>query len=93
MFVSSKRIKLHINGDLDRSTSNFDRRLRSKGDITRSCCISFDESGQEKHFKTYPRSLSQSNQELVISSQAMDAIVPFAGHIAPSGASLCTLCT
>ena len=30
----------------------------------RSCCISVNASGQEEHFKTYPRSLSQSNQKL-----------------------------
>ena len=40
----------------------------SKGDLTRSYCISFDACIQEEHCKTYPRSLSQfSIQPKVIS--------------------------
>ena len=53
----------YIYGGLERSTLFFDPRSRAKGDLTRSCCISFDASGEEEHFKTYPRSLSQSNQK------------------------------
>ena len=34
----------YIYGDLEGSTSIFDLRSRSKGDLTRSCCILFDAS-------------------------------------------------
>ena len=44
-----------IYSDLERSTSIFDLRSMSKGDLTRSYCISFDASIQEEHCKTYPR--------------------------------------
>ena len=38
-------------------------RSRSKGELTRLCCISFDALEQE-HLKACPRSVSQSNQKL-----------------------------
>ena len=57
-----------IYSDLERSTSIFDLGSMSKGDLTRSYCISFDACIQEEHCKTYPRSLSQfSIQPKVIS--------------------------
>ena len=63
MFVLPRRIELCIR-NLERSTTIFDLRARSKGDLTRSCCIPFNASGQEEHFKAYPRSLAQFNQQL-----------------------------
>ena len=61
-----------IYSDLERSTSIFDLRSMSKGDLTRSYCISFDASMQEELCKTYPRSLSQfSIQPKVIRKNAL----------------------
>ena len=60
-----------IYSDLERSTSIFDLGSMSKGDLTRSYCISFDASMQEELCKTYPRSLCQfSIQPKVISKNA-----------------------
>ena len=62
VFVSETDRTLYA--DLERSTSIFYLRSRSKGDLTRLCCIPFDAPVQDEHFKTYPMSLSQSNQKL-----------------------------
>ena len=50
--------------NLERSTSFLVLRSTSKGNLTRSCCISFDASEQQEHFKTCPRSVCHSNQKL-----------------------------
>ena len=47
-----------------KSTSIFDLRSRSKVDLGRSCCTSFDAPWREEPFGTCPMSLSQSNQKL-----------------------------
>ena len=64
-YLSRRDESNYVYGDLERSISFCDLRSRSKGDLTRSCCISFDASGQGEHFKTYPRSLSHSRSTKV----------------------------
>ena len=62
----------------------------SKGDLTRSYCISFDASMQEELCKTYPRSLSILNPTKSYKQKCMMSLFDLKGPFHGSHMQSCT---
>ena len=52
--LSRRDESIDIYGDIEKSTTIFDLRSKSKGDLIMSCCISFEASGQGNMLKSTP---------------------------------------